>query len=74
LLDCAVPSAALTYTTVRTTIKHGVGLAGLALALATVLAAHAFRGWFARYTADHCCAAGIERVAGFWVRRLTGTN
>ncbi|HEX8968046.1 MAG TPA: DUF6056 family protein [Chloroflexota bacterium] len=42
-----------------------MGMAGLGLALAAVLAAYGLRGWFARYTADDYCTAGIERAAGF---------
>jgi Family of unknown function (DUF6056) len=42
-----------------------VGPGGLGLALTVVLSAYAFRGWFARYTADDYCTAGIERAAGF---------
>jgi hypothetical protein len=42
-----------------------VGLGGLGLGLLSVLSAYAFRGWFARYTADDYCTAGIQRAVGF---------
>ena len=42
-----------------------VGPASLGLALAMVLGVYAFRGWFARYTADDYCTAGLERAVGF---------
>jgi hypothetical protein len=42
-----------------------IGLTGLSLALAIVLAVYAWRGWFARYTADDYCTAGLQRALGF---------
>ncbi|HEV7666176.1 MAG TPA: DUF6056 family protein [Chloroflexota bacterium] len=42
-----------------------VGLGALGLSLAVVIAAYAYRGWFARYTADDYCTAGLQRAAGF---------
>ncbi|GAC1327272.1 MAG: hypothetical protein NVSMB2_26680 [Chloroflexota bacterium] len=41
------------------------GQAVLAAALAAAFGVYALRGWFARFTADDYCTAGLQRAAGF---------
>jgi hypothetical protein len=63
--DQALTSRRSRHTATLMAAAGPIGFTALAVALASLLAVYAVRGWFARYTADDYCTAGLQRAMGF---------